>query len=175
MTFAYTELIQLCLPHYHIKAGETVQQGRPYTRLETMVRVHSLSICPIRRWSHIWRATWWLATSAACLALVFSSQIRRYCASWKKELSISENFGGELGKALVECVNVRRHLEHAKASARCSIEWSFLWLKRIYGYAKVRYRGLANNHSRAVTMVRSAKVALLITPETLVRASFRVP
>ena len=28
------ELIQLCLPHYHIKAGETVQQGRPYTRLE---------------------------------------------------------------------------------------------------------------------------------------------
>ena len=51
------ELIQLCLPHYHIKAGETVQQGRPYTRLETMVRVHllqvSLSICLIRRWSHI--------------------------------------------------------------------------------------------------------------------------
>ena len=80
------ELFQLCLPHYHIKTGETVQQGRPYTRLETMVletmvRVHSLSICPIRRWSHIWRATWWLATSAACLALVFSSQIRRYCAS----------------------------------------------------------------------------------------------
>ena len=27
------ELIQLCLPHYHIKAGETVQQGRPYMRL----------------------------------------------------------------------------------------------------------------------------------------------
>ena len=37
---AINELIQLCLPHYHIKAGETVQQGRPYTRLETMVRVH---------------------------------------------------------------------------------------------------------------------------------------
>ena len=36
------ELIQLCLPHYHIKAGETVQQGRLYTRLETMVRVHLL-------------------------------------------------------------------------------------------------------------------------------------
>ena len=38
------ELIQLCLPHYHIKAGETVQQGRPYTRLETMVRVHLLQV-----------------------------------------------------------------------------------------------------------------------------------
>ena len=84
------ELIQLCLPHYHIKAGETVQQGRPYTRLETMVRVHLL--------------------------------------------------------------NVKRQLEHAKASVRCSIEWCFLWLKRIYGYAKVRYRGLAKNHSRALTL-----------------------
>ena len=73
-------------------------------------------------------------------------------SAWKKELSISENFGGELGQALVECVNVRRHLEHAKASVRCSIEWSFLWLKRIYGYAKVRYRGLAKNHSRALTL-----------------------
>ena len=38
------ELIQLCLPHYHIKAGETVQQGRPYTRLEAMVRVHLLQV-----------------------------------------------------------------------------------------------------------------------------------
>ena len=73
-------------------------------------------------------------------------------SAWKKELSISENFGGELGQALVECVNVRRHLEHAKASVRCSIEWSFLWLKRIYSYAKVRYRGLAKNHSRALTL-----------------------
>ena len=73
-------------------------------------------------------------------------------SAWKKELSISENFGGELGKALVECVNVKRQLEHAKASVRCSIEWSFLWLKRIYGYAKVRYRGLAKNHSRAQTL-----------------------
>ena len=73
-------------------------------------------------------------------------------SAWKKELSISENFGGELGQALVECVNVKRQLEHAKASVRCSIEWSFLWLKRIYGYAKIRYRGLAKNHSRTLTL-----------------------
>ena len=38
------ELIQLCLPHYPIKAGETVQQVRSYTRLETMVRVHLLQV-----------------------------------------------------------------------------------------------------------------------------------
>ena len=94
-------------------------------------------------------------------------------SAWKKELSISENFGGELGQALVECVNVKRQLEHAKASVRCSIEWCFLWLKRIYGYAKVRYRGLAKNHSRALTLfalyncnrLRKWKATLLITPK----------
>ena len=94
-------------------------------------------------------------------------------SAWKKGLSISENFGGELGQALVECVNVKRQLEHAKASVRCSIEWCFLWLKRIYGYAKVRYRGLAKNHSRALTLfalyncnrLRKWKATLLITPK----------
>ena len=34
------ELIQLCLPLYHIKANH----GRPYTRLEAMVRVHLLQV-----------------------------------------------------------------------------------------------------------------------------------
>ena len=78
------ELIQLCLPHYHIKAGETVQQGgriRALKRWFGFICFRSLSTCLIQRWSHIWRAIWWLATSAACPALVFSYQIRRYCAS----------------------------------------------------------------------------------------------
>ena len=291
------ELIQLCLPHYHIKAGEMVQQGRPYTRLETMVRVHLLqvslnlsdpemesylasdmvarSFCRVSStrlfisdstilcFRHFIEQfglakkflertvnlaveagacsfemvaadgtfieapsstknkahardpemasgkkanTWHFGMKehiAACSEsgiiygtvaapanehdithlgdllkglekMVFLDPGYIGCAkrteiqaipfkdvswyiaakpsAWKKELSISENFGGELGQALVECVNVRRHLEHAKASVRCSIEWSFLWLKRIYGYAKVRYRGLAKNHSRAQTL-----------------------
>ena len=107
-------------------------------------------------------------------------------SAWKKELSISENFGGELGQALVECVNVKRQLEHAKASVRCSIEWCFLWLKRIYGYAKVRYRGLAKNtveRSRCLLSTTATACAngalrqgyLADYPETLVRASSRVP
>ena len=237
------ELIQLCLPHYHIKAGETVQQGRPYTRLETMVRVHLLqvslnlsdpemesylasdmvarSFCrvsstrlfisdsTILRFRHFidqyglaqkfFERTVNLAVEAgACsfemvaapanehdithlgdllkglekkvfldsgyigchkraeIQAIPFKDVSWYIAArpsaWKKELSISENFGGELGQALVECVNVKRQLEHAKASVRCSIEWCFLWLKRIYGYAKVRYRGLAKNHSRALTL-----------------------
>ena len=39
------ELIQLCLPHYHIKAGETVQQGRP----SPARRRRLLSVKPERR------------------------------------------------------------------------------------------------------------------------------
>ena len=182
------ELIQLCLPLYHIKANH----GRPYTRLETMVRVHllqvSLNLSDLEMESYL--ASDMVARSFCRVSsthqfisdstiLSFRHFIEQYGlaqkflerteiqaipfkdvswyiaakpSAWKKELSISENFGGELGQALVECVNVRRHLEHAKASVRCSIEWSFLWLKRIYGYAKVRYRGLAKNHSRAQTL-----------------------
>ena len=291
------ELIQLCLPHYHIKAGETVQQGRPYTRLETMVRVHLLQVslnlsdpemesylasdmvarnfcrvsstrlfisdAKILRFRHFIEQQGWAqkflertvnlaAEAGACsfdmvaadgtfieapsstknkahardpemasgkkantwhfgmkehiaacsesgiiygtvaapanehdithlgdllkglekkvfldsgyigchkraeIQAIPFKDVSWYIAArpsaWKKELSISENFGGELGQALVECVNVKRQLEHAKASVRCSIEWCFLWLKRIYGYAKVRYRGLAKNHSRALTL-----------------------
>ena len=316
------ELIQLCLPHYHIKAGETVQQGRPYTRLETMVRVHLLQVSlnlsdpemesylasdmvarnfcrvsstrlfisdsTILRFRHFIEQhglaqkflertvnmaaeagacsfdmvaadgtfieapsstknkahardpemasgkkanTWHFGMKehiAACsesgiiygtvaapanehdithlgdllkglekkvfldsgyigchkraeIQAIPFKDVSWYIAArpsaWKKELSISENFGGELGQALVECVNVKRQLEHAKASVRCSIEWCFLWLKRIYGYAKVRYRGLAKKSQSSAhvvcslqlqplaQMVRSAKAALLITPK----------
>ena len=265
------ELIQLCLPHYHIKAGETVQQGRPYTRLETMVRVHLLQVslnlsdpemesylasdmvarnfCRVSSTrlfisdSTILRFRYFIeqhglaqkflertvnqaAEAGACsfdmvaadgtfieapsstknkahardpemasgkkantwhfgmkeriaacsesgiiygtvaapanehdithlgdllkglekkvfldsgyigchkraeIQAIPFKDVSWYIAArpsaWKKELSISENFGGELGQAFVECVNVKRQLEHAKASVRCSIEWCFL-------------------------------------------------
>ena len=31
-------------------------------------------------------------------------------------------------------------------------KWSFLWLKRIFGYAKTRYRGIAKNYKRCLTL-----------------------
>ena len=36
----------------------------------------------------------------------------------------------------------------AKASVRAKVEHSFLRLKRLFGYGKVRYRGLAKNMER---------------------------
>lgn len=38
--------------------------------------------------------------------------------------------------------------EKAKASTRAKVEHPFRYLKQIFGYAKVRYRGLANNENR---------------------------
>ncbi|MFQ8815426.1 MAG: transposase [Sutterella wadsworthensis] len=98
-------------------------------------------------------------------------------SAWKKELSISENFGGELGQALVECVNVKRQLEHAKASVRCSIEVVLplaeedLWLCQ-GSLSRVGEKSQSSAHvvcslqlQPLAQMVRSAKATLLITPK----------
>ena len=43
--------------------------------------------------------------------------------------------------------------EKAKASVRAKVEHPFLDVKRIFGYAKVRYRGLAKNTERMALLV----------------------
>lgn len=41
-----------------------------------------------------------------------------------------------------------RALEKTKAQVRAKVEHPFLWIKKIFGYSKVRYRGLAKNTNR---------------------------
>ena len=55
--------------------------------------------------------------------------------------------------------------ERRKASIRAKVEHPFLWVKRRFGYAKVRYRGLAKNTQR---------LALLLGFANLVRAEGRM-
>lgn len=52
-----------------------------------------------------------------------------------------------------------------KSAVRAKIEHAFLYLKRIWGYAKVRYRGIEKNHQRLITMcalynIQRSKVVL---------------
>ena len=83
------ELIQLCLPLYHIKANH----GRPYTRLETMVRVHLLQVS--LNLSDLEMESYLASDMVARSFRISSSQIRRYCASgislsnmgWRKNYS----------------------------------------------------------------------------------------
>lgn len=39
-------------------------------------------------------------------------------------------------------------LERLKAGVRAKVEHSFFYIKRVFGYNKVRYRGLAKNTER---------------------------
>jgi transposase, IS5 family len=39
-----------------------------------------------------------------------------------------------------------KHKNRTKARVRAKVEWSFRILKRVFGFTKVRYRGLKKNH-----------------------------
>lgn len=44
--------------------------------------------------------------------------------------------------------NPEARLEKTKAQVRAMVEHPFLWIKKIFGYCKVRYRGLYKNTNR---------------------------
>ena len=48
--------------------------------------------------------------------------------------------------------------EKQKASIRAKVEHPFLWVKRRFGYAKVRYRGLAKNTQRLMMLLGCANL-----------------
>ena len=52
--------------------------------------------------------------------------------------------------------------EKCKASVRAKVEHPFLYVKRRFGYAKVRYRGLVKNRQRLALLLGFAN---LITAE----------
>ena len=51
-----------------------------------------------------------------------------------------------------------RHTNRRKSSVRAKVEHTFLTLKRQWGFAKVRYRGLAKNANRAFAMLAMINV-----------------
>lgn len=44
--------------------------------------------------------------------------------------------------------SIEEEIEHRKASIRAKVEHPFRYVKRVFGYANVRYRGLAKNTER---------------------------
>ena len=48
--------------------------------------------------------------------------------------------------------------EKRKASVRAKVEHPFLYVKRHFGYGKVRYRGLAKNTQRLMTLLGFANL-----------------
>ena len=51
-------------------------------------------------------------------------------------------------------------VEEFKASMRAKVEHPFFWVKRIFGYNKVRYRGLAKNRNRLCVLTAFANLLI---------------
>jgi len=54
---------------------------------------------------------------------------------------------GQASENMADGSNESNH-EKAKASIRAKVEHPFRWVKGIFGYSKVRYRGLHKNMNR---------------------------
>ena len=59
----------------------------------------------------------------------------------------------ELKLGVPEAVSEKR-----KASVRAKVEHPFLYIKRHFGYSKVRYRGLSKNTQRLMTLLGFANL-----------------
>lgn len=54
-----------------------------------------------------------------------------------------------------------RFMEYQKSRVRCKVEYCFFVIKRIFGYAKVRYRGIKKNRTQAHILCASANLYML--------------
>ncbi len=52
----------------------------------------------------------------------------------------------------------RTAAEKIKASVRAKVEHSFFYIKRVFGYSKVRYRGLEKNTNRLYALAGLANL-----------------
>ncbi len=59
-----------------------------------------------------------------------------------------------------------RETHHRKSSVRPKVAHPFLTLKRLWGFAKVRYRGLAKNDNRAFAMPAMPNIRMWGRPLT---------
>lgn len=77
----------------------------------------------------------------------------------------ARDFTNERGYRNAPLSDEQKAKNKTKSAVRAGIEHPFLWIKRIWGYAKTRYRGIAKNHNRLITMcalynIRKANVQM---------------
>jgi IS5 family transposase len=77
----------------------------------------------------------------------------------------AHDFTNERGYRNAPLSETQKAKNRIKSAVRAGIEHPFLWIKRIWGYATTRYRGIAKNHNRLITMcalynIRKANVLM---------------
>ena len=65
----------------------------------------------------------------------------------------AKDFTNRRGRKSRPLTAADKETNRRKSSVRAKVEHPFLTLKRIWGFAKVRYRGLAKNANRAFAML----------------------
>ena len=70
----------------------------------------------------------------------------------------AKDFTNKRGYRNAPLTEADRETNRRKSSVRAKIEHPFLMLKRLWGFAKVRYRGLAKNANRAFAMLALANL-----------------
>lgn len=59
-------------------------------------------------------------------------------------------------------INWDKYIEHQKSSIRCKVEHPFLIVKRLFGYGKVVYKGIAKNLNRFFALFASANLIMCL-------------
>jgi IS5 family transposase len=125
----WAEFCALIEPHYP-KAGN----GRPPVGLERILRMYCV-------------ANWFNLSDEACEDALYDVAVfREFCRI---------DLGRERIPDATTLLKFRHLLEEHKLGAAlfAKVEHPFLTLKRLGGFAKVRYRGLAKNANRAFAML----------------------
>ena len=66
----------------------------------------------------------------------------------------------------------RRYMENRKSSVRCKVEYVFHVMKDIFGYRKVRYKGLEKNFAQQNLLLAFANLYMLAKSDLLKKPRF---
>ena len=64
----------------------------------------------------------------------------------------AKDFTHERAQRNTPLTDAHKAKNHSKSAVRAHVEHPFLHIKRLWGYAKTRYRGLAKNANRLIAM-----------------------
>lgn len=133
----WSELCALIEPHYP-KAGN----GRPPTGLERMLRMY-------------WVANWFNLADEACEDAMYDIAYRGNARRERlKEIAPkAKDFTNKRAHRNAPLSDADKETNRRKSSIRAKVEHPFLILKRLWGFVKVRYRGLNKNANRVFAML----------------------
>ena len=158
-------LLHRAVPQYFVEFGD---QLLPFQRVQIALYPPSLGDERLALLAdEIKLGPWWASNRA-----VYSS----YCRWYSVWSSVGVGVGADTDTSMEYRVNTRnhlhmrkdapgfdwaRHMEYQKSRIRSKVEYVFLVIKRLFGYRKVRYRGLSKNRTHAYILGASANAYML--------------